>query len=431
MSTIQDHIPALLQMGSTCTCGKPHPISLSALVIEANGLEKLPQVIKSLGNFSSVVMICDEHTYVAAGQKVETLCSLSNIVCLPSPPHGLLHADETAVSFVESHMGHPDLLLAVGSGTIHDITRFVATTYHLPFVSIPTAASVDGFLSSIAAMTWQGIKKSFPAKPPIALVADSTVLANAPYRLTASGVGDLLGKYICLFDWKVSHLLTDEYICPHIISLVEDAVSAVVSNANAISKCDIAAVESVMYGLVLSGLAMQMVGNSRPASGAEHHISHLIEMEIYPQTVGNTALHGEKVGVAAALLADKYHHILATPSSQISPNYQGLEISRIQQVFGNKAVEIIQNENTPDPLSDIPPLKLLSHWNEIRTLAQHTLPCGADIATLLADMGAPTTLNQIGLPDKLWEDLWEMSPYVRRRLTFMRICKLFTTNQSL
>ena len=424
MLSIQDRIPTLLHMGNSCPCGKPHPVSLSSLVMEAGGLAKLPQVIQKLGNFSHVVMVCDNNTYTATGQTVEKLCQLSQVVCLPTPAHGALHADETAVEKVESLMGTPDLLIAVGSGTIHDITRYVATKHHLDFVSVPTAASVDGFLSSIAAMTWQGVKRSFPAKPPVALVADSLVLANAPERLTASGVGDLLGKYVCLFDWKASHLITGEYICPQVVSLVEEAVSAVVENAQAVARRDMAAVEAVMYGLVLSGLAMQMVGNSRPASGAEHHVSHLIEMEVLRPTQGNTALHGEKVGVASVLVAQQYHQILAIPQAQLSTTYQGLPLSRIQAVFGEKTNEILTCENTPDPLADIPPAQLIQNWDNLRDLAQNTLPSGQHLAQLLTLMGAPSTLADIGLSPDLWEALWEMSPYVRRRLTMMRLAKL-------
>ena len=208
-------IEKLLTMGGVCACGKPHPVSLRALVMERNALTKIPEVILGLGDYGHLVMVCDDNTYAAAGQKVEALCvplwqgegKSFQTICLHSPTHGL-HATETVVDEVLASMEACDLLIAVGSGTIHDITRYVATELKLDFVSVPTAASVDGFLSSIAAMTWHGVKRSFPAKPPIALISDSDVLAAAPYALTASGVGDLLGKYTALFDWRVSHLVT-------------------------------------------------------------------------------------------------------------------------------------------------------------------------------------------------------------------------------
>ena len=175
-----NRIEKLLTMGGICACGKPHPVSLRALVMERGALEKIPQVISDLGDYAHLVMVCDDNTYAAAGQRVEGLCvplwqregKSFQTICLHSPAHGL-HATETVVGDVMASMGACDLLIAVGSGTIHDITRYVATELSLDFVSVPTAASVDGFLSSIAAMTWHGVKRSFPAKPPIALISDS------------------------------------------------------------------------------------------------------------------------------------------------------------------------------------------------------------------------------------------------------------------
>ncbi len=425
-----ERIEKLLTMGGVCACGKPHPVSLRALVMERNALTKIPEVILGLGDYGHLVMVCDDNTYAAAGQRVEALCAplwqgtgkSFQTICLAVPAQGL-HATEQVVEEVMIAMGECDLLIAVGSGTIHDITRYVATEKGLDFVSIPTAASVDGFLSSIAAMTWHGVKRSFPAKPPMALVSDSDVLAAAPYALTASGVGDLLGKYTALFDWRVSHLVTGEYICERVISLEEKALREVLACKDAVAAQDPRAVEAVMYGLILSGLAMQMVGNSRPASGSEHHVSHLVEMDVV--THDNPALHGEKVGVAAAKVAARYHNILSRDIDlSMLHAYQGLPVDRIKTVFGDRADEVLAAENTPDPLDGVDVTVMIERWSEIRQLAQKTLPSGEKLAELLTEIGAKATLEQILIPEDLWDTLWEMSPYVRRRLTFMRLCKL-------
>ncbi|MBQ9780209.1 MAG: sn-glycerol-1-phosphate dehydrogenase [Clostridia bacterium] len=425
-----DRIQTLLNMNGVCACGKIHPVSLQTLVMERGALAKIPEAIRGLGNYTRLVMICDDNTYAAAGQTVEGLCAPLwrregknfQTVCLHTPAHGL-RATETVVSEVMASMEACDLLLAVGSGTIHDITRYIATELGLDFVSVPTAASVDGFLSSIAAMTWHGVKRSFPAKPPVALISDSDVLAAAPYALTASGVGDLLGKYTALFDWRVSHMVTGEYICEQVISLEEAALREVLACQDAVAARDPKAVETVMYGLVLSGLAMQMVGNSRPASGSEHHVSHLIEMDVI--TRDNPALHGEKVGVAAALVAEKYHQILSlSPAALDVHAYTSLPVDRIQTVFGDRTDEVLAAENTPDPLCEADATKLMNLWPEIKVLADRTLPTGEELRGLLCTMGAKATLSEIDLSDDLWNTLWEVSPYVRRRLTFMRLCKL-------
>ena len=425
-----DRIQKLLHMNGVCACGKKHPVSLRALVMERGALDKLPEVIRGLGDYRHLVMICDEHTDVAAGQKAAAVCmphwtkegKSFRRICLEVPAHGL-HATEEVVAEVMGAMGDCDLLLAVGSGTIHDITRYIATDRGLDFVSVPTAASVDGFLSSIAAMTWHGVKRSFPAKPPIALVSDSDVLADAPYALTASGVGDLLGKYTAIFDWRVSHLVTGEYICEQVIALEEAALKEVLSCGDAVAAKDPRAVETVMYGLVLSGLAMQMVGNSRPASGSEHHVSHLIEMDVI--TRDNPALHGEKVGVAAALVAGKYHALLSLdPKTLPADAYRGVPVAEITRVFGERTQEVLTAENTPDPLADVDAATFIALWPRLKALADETLPTEEAMTRLLVAMGAKSTLEEIDIPASLGDTLWEMSPYVRRRLTLMRLSKL-------
>lgn len=427
----QARIGQILQKNGVCACGQTHPVSLRALVMEPGGLDRLPGVLETLGAPTRLGMICDENTYRAARARVEELCRPAQVVCLPAgglSPRGegvgMLHATEDAVAWVEERLGPCDMLLAVGSGTVHDITRYVATARGLDFVSVPTAASVDGYLSSIAAMTWHGVKRSFPAKPPVAMVADSTVIAAAPSRLTAAGVGDLLGKYTALFDWRAAHMLTGEPACEQwVIPLEEEAIAQVAGCLDGVRAGDPEAVEAVMYGLVLSGLAMQMVGNSRPASGSEHHISHLIEMQVLP--LPDTALHGEKVGVATALVCDRYHGLLSGPltASGLS-GYTDFPEAEVRAVFGPRAEDVILQENTPDPLAAVAPETLLSRWEELRCLASRTLPTGEAVRDMLRACGAPATLADIGIPEDFAGDLCRYSPFVRRRLTFMRVAML-------
>ena len=156
-----------------------------------------------------------------------------------------------------------DFMIAVGSGTIHDITRYHAYEKKIPFLSVPTAASVDGFVSTVAAMTWHGFKKSFTAVAPCFVLADSEIFSKAPLRLTASGVGDLLGKYTALCDWKIAHIITGEYICDKVVDMEYEVLKDLCANLDGIGSQNIEAYENLMYGLLLSGIAMQMIGNSK------------------------------------------------------------------------------------------------------------------------------------------------------------------------
>ena len=262
-----------------CSCGRKHEIVVDDIIIDSGAINQLPEILKrpAYADKKSLVMICDENTYEAAGKQVEGL-------------------DE---------IGDVDMMIAVGSGTVHDITRFHAYEMKIPFFSVPTAASVDGFVSTVAAMTWHGFKKSFTAVSPVVVIADTDIFKKAPLRLTASGVSDLLGKYTALADWKITHLLTGEYICKEICDMEYQALDSLISSLDGLKTGDTKAYEDLMYGLLLSGLAMQMTGNSRPASGAEHHMSHLWEMEVLNDYID--FYHGEKVGVGLVLSSKIYH----------------------------------------------------------------------------------------------------------------------------
>ena len=207
-SSYNDKVALITENVKVCDCGRTHTVSLKKFLMEKNALSRIGEVVNYLGDYRNIVMICDENTYRVAGCTVENFVKLKQKIVLA--PNGL-HADEKSVYLVEELLDSScDLLLAVGSGTIHDITRYVAYEKGLQFVSVPTAPSVDGYVSSVCAMTWKGVKRTLTAVPPLALVADSDVLAGAPLKMINSGVGDMLGKYTALFDWKISSMLTGE-----------------------------------------------------------------------------------------------------------------------------------------------------------------------------------------------------------------------------
>ncbi len=406
---------ALCKKSGACSCGRTHAFTLKKLVLHEGALSELPALIAELGDFHSMVMICDGNTYDVAGHAVKNMLDVYDI-CLDSKG---LHANEHGVAAAESLMPDEcDLLIAVGSGTVHDITRYIAYQRGVDFVSVPTAASVDGFVSSVAAMTWKGVKRTLTAVSPIAMLADSRILAEAPRALTASGVGDLLGKYIALFDWKLGTLLTGEYYCPEIVRMEEDALKALVENIDLIADASPKATETLMYGLVLSGLAMQMAGNSRPASGAEHHISHCIEMEVFNDT--NPALHGEKVGVATCMVSDVYHALATKRADALgfAPE-NGVDTEEIERIF-ERLHEQIKEENKSFSLPEDMGARLAANWERICELIEE-IPTGDDLRALLKTSGGSTTLSDLGLDEALASKLFRYSPMVRNRLTLMRL----------
>ena len=410
--------------GRPCRCGREHHVDVKEIVIEAGAADALEEAMTEgyLKEYISPLLICDTNTYQATEELLEEIYDRCQVLVLDAEG---LHADNYAVEIVENNMEDDiDLILAVGGGTIHDISRYVASQYRIPFVSVPTAASVDGFVSTVAAMTWDGLKKTVPAAAPLAVFADTRIFAKAPGRLNASGVSDLFGKYICLADWKISRLLTGEYYCEYVTELEEKALRTVKSCLRDIAQGDEDSCENLMYALILSGLAMQMVGNSRPASCAEHHLSHLWEMEVINPHLD--ALHGEKVSVGTMVVLEEYKkiaHAIRKGRCHVVP-WQGLETELLEETFGKKGIlEGILKENEPELLEKVDPYRLEEALEDIADIIDD-LPEEREMEHMLEKAGCCRTLGDIGLKEEIREKSLALAPYVRRRLSLLRIRKM-------
>ncbi|HJC50720.1 MAG TPA: sn-glycerol-1-phosphate dehydrogenase [Candidatus Anaerostipes avistercoris] len=410
-----------------CSCGRKHEIVVDDIIIERGAIAQLPDILKrpAYADKKSLVMICDENTYEAAGKQVETLIpGIKKIILNPENLHANEHGVEAAKKGLET-AGDVDLMIAVGSGTIHDITRYHAYEMKIPFFSVPTAASVDGFVSTVAAMTWHGFKKSFTAVSPVVVIADTDIFKKAPLRLTASGVSDLLGKYTALADWKITHILTGEYICDEICSMEYEALDRLKESLDGLTTGDEAAYENLMYGLLLSGLAMQMTGNSRPASGAEHHMSHLWEMEVINDYID--FYHGEKVGVGLVLASKIYHKAaekMAAGDFKVKDSMP-VEEELIRENFNKPGMfEIIMEENTPNLLDEVDPAKLVEKNDEIISVIRE-IPTAEELTAMIDKVQGVKSLEDLGFDESYQAKTANLSPYVRARITFMRLLKFY------
>ncbi len=416
-----------------CPCQKTHTLETTACVIDENAAVLMQKFLEA---YTNIVVFCDENTEKFAAAL--PFYRPENCIVFPGNAHATEIHTEHGVRFIDGKK--PDILVACGSGSLHDITRYCANAAGLPFVSYPTAASVDGFMSGIAAMTWYGQKLSFASTPPVAVFADPGISAEAPARLTASGVGDVLGKYTSLFDWHLSRLLTGEYECPNIVALTEAALEGVLDalkNKEKITVQDYTC--RVLEALLVSGLAMQLTGNSRPASAAEHHMSHLWEMAVIN---GKTeALHGEQVAVGTLAVMDTYKTALKN-----GLDWDTITHLNFEKVFSEKYLEPVFGEMTPGILKEnLPDGTYMSSSlakiriddtaeteEKIKTLFA-ALPDAAELRRLAESAGCMTTIAEAGLPDddSFLEKSLMYAPYVRNRLTLLKIisaCRITKEN---
>ncbi|MCH5152639.1 MAG: sn-glycerol-1-phosphate dehydrogenase [Clostridiales bacterium] len=410
--------------------GDDRRIETECIVIEEGCLHRFNDILRQCGVDGAIVGLFDTNTVRAVGMHVP---AIDQMIVLNA---NNLHADEAAVRSTLLQLREDvKVIAAFGSGTVTDIARYCAKLKNLILVCCPTAASVDGFCSSVCAMTFNHTKVTVPAIAPKIVIADLAVIKNAPDRLVKSGLGDILGKYVSLADWKVAHLVTGEFYCEKTVKLVKDALNAVTDLVNNdILQGDDFYLQ-ITYALLLSGLAMQLVGSSRPASGAEHHFSHLLT--IAPPTLGihTDALHGESVGVGTLAIAEHYRK-LATELQMDDSLAQQIEktVAVIRQKKRIKNIafyrrnfdtlaDMLYKENENDCLAAVNAQSLQDNWQEIKQVLLD-IPSVEELKSMYSKLGMKNSLSDIGVEESKKSLVIKLSPYIRNRLTFNRLSLL-------
>lgn len=285
-------------------------------------------------------------------------------------------ADEKTCRAVSDAIGGSSYVLAVGAGTLNDIAKY--TTFHLGKECgvLATAASMDGFTSGVTPLIKQGFKITENAHTVSDILIDLDILCAAPHIMTGAGIGDILAKFCCLTDWKMSHILNGEIYNEEAASLMRVALAACVDNIGSITACGREGIDSLLRALLISGYAMVIAGNSRPASGAEHHMSHFLEMDFLRRGLP-IPLHGVKVGLGTMVSLHMYRRLKDVP-----------------QQFPGKQTVVSLAEQLPSP-----------GW----------------VADVLSSLGCPTRFSQIGVSEDTVRDMLFNCYKIRDRFTIMTL----------
>jgi len=259
----------------TCSCGKTHSCDIGLVYIENGVTDRLKELCAS---YQSITLVGDNNTYPICGKEVEQILSGKQLFVQVFEQEGVLVPNEAAVEALELAAKTSELIIGIGSGVIQDLCKFVSFQKKIPYMIIATAPSMDGYASTGAAMIMENMKITYSAHVPQAILADPCVLANAPAEMIAAGFGDIIGKYSCLNDWKLSRVVNDEYFCQEIYDLTMAMVEKTIGLADGLLAKNEESVKALMEALVIVGIAMSYAGNSRPASGSEHHLSHFFEI---------------------------------------------------------------------------------------------------------------------------------------------------------
>lgn len=413
-----------------CDCGKTHKSNVEKVIINENAVTKYLKEFLLENGYDTLTLICDENGYNVSGEKVKAVLDELKITYkIHKFTDKSLVPDERAVgNIIMDALKGSKIFLAVGSGTINDLTRYTSAVLGLPFATVGTAPSMDGYISGVAPLIYNGTKITYETHAPQAVFFEPNVLANAPRDMIAAGVGDLLGKIGCLKDWQLSNLITDEYLCNFIHDTMSIALDKVLDAKDGIIEQNADAVATLLEALLISGVCMDYAGNSRPASGCEHHISHFWEMR-YIMENRTAVFHGAKVGIGTIISLKAYDYV-----SKLNPDFEKIKNSKrksfaeweeeVKIAFKSASNEIIELEkakgkNDLNKVNDRL-LVIQNKWDEIKSLV-NSVKKPEVVIDFLQKLDAPIYPADIGVDSKMARQAIVFAKELRDRYTVLQL----------
>jgi glycerol-1-phosphate dehydrogenase [NAD(P)+] len=332
---------------------------------------------------------------------------------------GTPQPDLATVERVRRATAAADTLVAVGSGTINDLCKYVAATDGKPYVVFATAPSMNGYTSMNAAITVEGHKKTLPAKAPLGVFIDLGVFTAAPVRMIRAGLGDSLCRSTAQADWLLSRHLRDTAYREAPFALLAADESALLDAPEALVAGDLDAMRVLARTLVLSGLGMTICGGSYPASQGEHLISHYIDMLAFAGRAEH--FHGEQVAVATLTMARIQEEVLAAAPPRLQP--PAVTCADLQRRLGTEIGESCWREFATKRMSPEAQARLERHladnWDGIRTSVGRAMIPAERIRAVLQRAGCPVTPQEIGLTPAFYASAVSNARYLRDRYTFL------------
>lgn len=369
-----------------------------------------------------LVVLFDPTTYRLFGEAVMAPLSqhaLDARELVLGVPDQAFEPDDRAVTLVTDFVRDGQaVLLGVGSGAINDLGKYVSAQAVVPYISVATAPSMDGFAAPISAIMVDKVKTTLPSRSPDAVVGDIQILASAPAHLISAGFGDVLGKMTSLLDWKLAQILLDEPWCGETAAQVGHIAAHVASMAEGIHRRQPEQVGELMTALVRAGAAVSHVGNSRPTSGAEHLVSHFVEMW-HTNRALRPPLHGHVVGIGTLCTAriveelaklDKIADAGSEPLADPGAVLEALRIGHMPDNFGKAKFDRQRAVNRTG--------QIRGRWQEARAVLR-TLPSAAKIESLLHAAGCPTRFAAIGIEKETVRQTLSWARFLRERYTLL------------
>lgn len=365
-----------------CTCGMLHTCDIQNIIIENNAIEKLKSLLRK---YKNILLVADTNTYNACSGKLDYLFDSNSYIIKKHifKCTGFLVPNEKTIEELKSKISSDtDLIIGVGSGVINDLCKYVSFLNKLPYFIVATAPSMDGYASTGSALIIKNMKITYTTHVPTAIIGDISVLKNAPIDMIKAGFGDIVGKFSALNDWKLSTLINNEYLCEYVYNLTFDCVKKTVNLANGLLKREPESIKALMEALVIVGIAMSYVKNSRPASGSEHHLSHFFEIV---GLINNEdyLFHGIDVAYSTVVTCKLREKLLSISTPIVKKQFsKEAYLNDINKIYRYVSPEIITLQETAKWYEkDLVPV-YNEKWNEIKKLLSE-VPSSEYIKNLL------------------------------------------------
>lgn len=411
--------------------------------VDDHALERLVDFCRE-HNYSRFLLVADRNTWRAQGEAVAAALNglggdLRTVVFqAPEVVADAEHVYQVLIGY-DPDAGGERLLVSVGSGTVTDITRFVAHRTRSDFLSIPTAPSVDAYVSVGAPMIVNGVKVTYNILAPVAVFANTQTMAEAPRAMIAAGFGDMLAKFTSVADFRLAALIRNEMFDAEIGKRMLATAQACAASAGEIAAGSREGVAVLLQALYDSGWCMVDFSNSRPASGTEHHYSHYWEMKLLRE--GRPAiLHGAKTGVGTILAATLWADVRKLSRADVSDLLEAAgqpareaDIATIRRVFGPLSDEVVEAQQSFLQLSpaeyDALKQRVLDNWDRIQEIASE-VPSPDTIAGWLRQAGGPTNVAELGLSAEDQFEAEQYSHFLRDRFSVRKLMRMLGLHQA-
>ena len=425
-----------------------HPLWTEVNLAGADALDSLSEVCGRFFGDAPLIVVSDERIWSREGKILEAALkgkrdySLFLLPGFPAP-----YADSELVARVRAAIGNK-LALAFGSGTINDAVKLASFELKRPYICVPTAASVDGFAAFGAAITVDGFKMTLDCPAPKAILADEGILARAPEELTAAGFGDLVAKITAGVDWLAAEAALVEPVAPEIWDMVQPFALSILGKSAGIRRRESAAIADLYSGLIATGLAMQRYHDSRPASGAEHLLSHVWEME-HLSVDGIPVSHGFKVAIGTiavtifqrtlfSLSRDEMTAAARAAAAAETPagaeaageDLLGRRLAATERLLAGtpileKVRETVRDKTLRGAALEARRATIMKNWDSLRARASARLPEPAYLIARLKEAGCPVRLADIGLDRNSLYRGFIIASIIRKRYTTLDLADEF------